>query len=88
MRSDFIEYAGTYVIHCHRLNHEDNGLMVTINVIPEVSTYAVAVPGSNGKPASVQVRDGNGDKVIAYRHSVPGFRGHPVASRWPTSTAT
>ena len=37
---------GTYVVHCHRLNHEDNGLMATINVIPEVSTYAVAMPGS------------------------------------------
>ncbi len=26
MRQEFLEYAGTYVIHCHRLNHEDNGL--------------------------------------------------------------
>jgi len=77
LRSDFIEYAGTYVVHCHRLNHEDNGLMATINVIPEVSTYAVAVPGSKGKPATVQVHDGNGDKVIAFVTPFPGFEGTP-----------
>ena len=77
LRSDFIEYAGTYVVHCHRLNHEDNGLMMTINVIPEVSTYAVAVPGAGGKPASVQIHDGDGDKVIAYVTPFPGFEGIP-----------
>jgi FtsP/CotA-like multicopper oxidase with cupredoxin domain len=77
LRSDFIEYAGTYVVHCHRLNHEDNGLMATINVIPEVSTYAVAVPGVKGKPATVQVHDGNGDKVIAFVTPFPGFEGTP-----------
>lgn len=77
LRSDFIEYAGTYVVHCHRLNHEDNGLMMTINVIPEVSTYAVAVPGAPGEPATVRIHDGNGDKVIAYVTPFPGFEGTP-----------
>ncbi len=77
LRSDFIEYAGTYVVHCHRLNHEDNGLMATINVIPEVSTYAVAVPGSKGRPATVQVHDGNGNRVIAFVTPFPGFEGVP-----------
>ncbi len=77
IRQEFLEYAGTYVIHCHRLNHEDNGLMALINVIPEVSTYAVAIPGSNGKPASVQVRDGNGDKVLQTVTPFPDFEGTP-----------
>jgi FtsP/CotA-like multicopper oxidase with cupredoxin domain len=77
LRSDFIEYLGTYVVHCHRLNHEDNGLMATINVIPEVSTYAVAVPGSKGKPATVEVHDANGDKVIAFVTPFPAFEGTP-----------
>src|SRR5947209_14860926 len=27
MRTHFIGYTGLYVMHCHRLNHEDNGLM-------------------------------------------------------------
>ena len=77
IRQEFLEYDGTYVIHCHRLNHEDNGLMALINVIPEVSTYAVAVPGGNGKPASVQVRDANGDKVLQTVYPFPDFEGTP-----------
>ncbi len=46
MRTKFEDYTGIFVMHCHRLNHEDNGLMALINVIPALSTYAVAVPGS------------------------------------------
>jgi FtsP/CotA-like multicopper oxidase with cupredoxin domain len=77
LRSEFTEYIGTFVIHCHRLNHEDNGLMATINVIPKVSTYAVAVPGSPGRPATVRVYDGNGDKVLATPTPFPAFEGTP-----------
>ena len=33
MRTRFEEYTGIFVLHCHRLNHEDNGLMALINVI-------------------------------------------------------
>ena len=77
LRTEFVEFGGTYVIHCHRLNHEDNGLMATINVIPEVSTYAVAVPGSKGRPATVQVHDGNGDRVIETVTPFPNFEGTP-----------
>lgn len=42
LRSTFTDFLGTFVMHCHRLDHEDNGLMMTVNVIPEVSTIAVA----------------------------------------------
>ncbi|WP_457148721.1 multicopper oxidase domain-containing protein [Mycobacterium sp. URHB0021] len=77
LRQEFLEFAGTYVIHCHRLNHEDNGLMALINVIPEVSTYAVAIPGGNGKPASVQVRDAEGDKVLQTVVPFPDFESAP-----------
>jgi Multicopper oxidase len=77
LRQEFLEFVGTYVIHCHRLNHEDNGLMATINVIPQKSTYAVAVPGGNGKPATVQVRDNNGDKVLQTVTPFPDFEGTP-----------
>ena len=62
-------------MHCHRLNHEDNGLMALINVIPAVSTYAVAVPGAPGKAAEVRVYDGNGDRLVATVIPFPGFEG-------------
>lgn len=77
IRTEFTEYTGTFVIHCHRLNHEDNGLMALISVIPEVSSYGVAVPGSAGKPATVQVHDGEGDKVLATVYPFPSFEGTP-----------
>ena len=42
IRTKFEDYTGIFVMHCHRLNHEDNGLMALVNVIPAVSTYAVS----------------------------------------------
>ena len=75
IRTRFDEYTGLYVMHCHRLNHEDNGLMALINVIPAVSVYAVAVPGAPGKPAEVRLYDGNGDRFIATVIPFPGYEG-------------
>lgn len=80
LRTKFTEYTGTFVIHCHRLNHEDNGLMAIVSVIPEVSTYAVAVPGSPGSPATVQVFDGTGDKLLATVTPFAGFEGTPTVA--------
>jgi hypothetical protein len=75
IRTRFDEYTGLYVMHCHRLNHEDNGLMSLVNVIPAVSVYAVAVPGAPGKPAEVRLYDGNGDRFVATVIPFPGFEG-------------
>jgi FtsP/CotA-like multicopper oxidase with cupredoxin domain len=75
IRTRFDEYTGLYVMHCHRLNHEDNGLMALINVIPAVSIYAVAIPGAPGKPAEVRLYDGNGDRFVATIIPFPGFEG-------------
>ncbi len=75
MRTRFEEFTGLYVMHCHRLNHEDNGLMALVNVIPEVSSYAVAAQGAPGRSAKVDVFDGNGDKLIATVEPFPGYEG-------------
>jgi hypothetical protein len=75
IRTRFEEYTGLYVMHCHRLNHEDNGLMALVNVIPAVSIYAVAVPGARGRPAEVRLYDGNGDRFVATVIPFPGFEG-------------
>jgi FtsP/CotA-like multicopper oxidase with cupredoxin domain len=75
IRTRFDEYTGLYVTHCHRLNHEDNGLMALINVIPAVSVYAVAVPGAPGSPAEVRLYDGNGDRLIGTVIPFPGYEG-------------
>ncbi len=77
LRSSFDHFTGLFVMHCHRLNHEDNGLMTLVNVIPAVSSYAVAVPGAEGRAAEVKVYDGEGDKLIATVTPFPGFEGTP-----------
>jgi FtsP/CotA-like multicopper oxidase with cupredoxin domain len=77
LRMSFDDFTGLFVMHCHRLNHEDNGLMTLVNVIPAISTYAVAVPGSPGHAAEVKIYDGNGDKLIASVTPFPGYEGTP-----------
>lgn len=77
MRTKFNDYLGAYVLHCHRLNHEDNGLMMMVNVIPAISDYAVAVPGSPGHPATVKVFDGNGDRLMTTVTPFADFYGTP-----------
>lgn len=75
LRMSFDDFTGVFVMHCHRLNHEDNGLMALINVIPAISSYAVATPGSPGHAAEVSVYDGNGDKRLATVTPFPGYEG-------------
>jgi FtsP/CotA-like multicopper oxidase with cupredoxin domain len=76
IRTRFDEYTGLYVTHCHRLNHEDNGLMALINVIPALSIYAVAIPGAPGNPAEVRLYDGNGDRFVGTVIPFPGYEGN------------
>jgi FtsP/CotA-like multicopper oxidase with cupredoxin domain len=83
LRMKFDDFIGLFVMHCHRLNHEDNGLMMLVNVIPAVSTYAVAEPGSQGRAAKVDIRDNNGDRVVASVTPFPASR-EASASRWAT----
>ena len=75
LRQRFLDFTGTYVVHCHRLNHEDNGLMGIINVIPAVSSYAVASRGSAGSDTVVRVHDGDGDALLATLAPFPGWTG-------------
>lgn len=75
MRTRFDDFIGLYVMHCHRLNHEDNGLMALVNVIPAVSAYAVVVPGGAGKPTTVRVLDAQGDRLLATVTPFPGYEG-------------
>jgi FtsP/CotA-like multicopper oxidase with cupredoxin domain len=31
-RSRFIDFTGVYVMHCHMMNHEEMGMMATVEV--------------------------------------------------------
>jgi len=39
------DYLGTYVEHCHRLPHEDRGMMSMVRAIPHDPVVAVSAPG-------------------------------------------
>lgn len=77
LATKFTEYTGTYVTHCHRLDHEDHGLMAVVNVIPAVSSYALSEPGSPGADAGVNVYDADGDALLARVTPFPGYEGTP-----------
>jgi FtsP/CotA-like multicopper oxidase with cupredoxin domain len=51
-RSRFWDYAGEYVNHCHILQHEDNGMMEGIAVVPKASEadYILLEPGEELPP--------------------------------------
>jgi hypothetical protein len=39
MRSRFVDFTGTYVLHCHILIHEDRGMMQLVEVVPNTPPY-------------------------------------------------
>lgn len=39
MRSRFVDFTGTYVVHCHILIHEDRGMMQLVEVVPNAPPY-------------------------------------------------
>lgn len=75
LRTKFVEFGGTYVTHCHRLNHEDNGMMTIVNVIPAISSFGVATVGSPGSTSKVRVYDGESEELLAVVTPFPGFEG-------------
>ncbi|MGZ8780013.1 MAG: multicopper oxidase domain-containing protein, partial [Thermoanaerobaculia bacterium] len=34
IRHQFVDFTGTYVLHCHILAHEDRGMMQLVRVVP------------------------------------------------------
>jgi FtsP/CotA-like multicopper oxidase with cupredoxin domain len=53
IRMKFKDFIGPYVYHCHRVGHEDLGMMGVVNVVPADPTYAI---GQNpGRATRVRV---------------------------------
>lgn len=74
-RMNFTDYLGAYVWHCHRLLHEDTGLMVIVNVIPAVRVYAIAVEGSGTSDSKVHIYNEHNNQLIATVIPFPDFKG-------------
>lgn len=55
-------YLGEYVEHCHRLPHEDRGMMSLVRTIPRNSIYAVT--SGSGRDARVAVYRSRGNGIV------------------------
>src|SRR5262249_44638944 len=48
IRIDFEDFLGEFVYHCHRVDHEDDGMMALVNVIPQAPVYAIGANAGRG----------------------------------------
>ena len=53
IRVEFLDYLGTIVYHCHRVDHEDDGMMALVNMVPNQPVNAVGA-GPTGGPVAVE----------------------------------
>jgi FtsP/CotA-like multicopper oxidase with cupredoxin domain len=45
IRSRFVDFPGTFVLHCHILDHEDRGMMQMVKILdPNVKTNSLSMP--------------------------------------------
>lgn len=63
LRMKPLDFLGSYVYHCHRVDHEDLGMMAMVTIIPEVPIYLVT-PQSGGR-ATIEVYSGLDNRRIA-----------------------
>lgn len=78
LRTKIDDYLGTYVEHCHRLPHEDRGMMSMVRSIPHDPIVAVSRTGAGGSAIDV-VRTSDG-KVAATIPASPGSTGALAAA--------
>jgi suppressor of ftsI len=52
IRIEFTDFLGTLVYHCHRVDHEDDGMMALVKILPANPVYAL---GANPKQKSTVV---------------------------------
>lgn len=77
MRTRYTDFIGTFVQHCHILDHEDQGMMQLIDILrkrPKMAAHLPNVPGVGSGAADFSLPDGNGKL-----HSLNEMQGKPVA---------
>src|SRR2546423_1500670 len=66
LRTKIDDYLGTYVEHCHRLPHEDRGMMSMVRSIPHDPIVTVSRTGAGGSAIDVvRTSDGKVASTIA-----------------------
>lgn len=76
MRTQYTDFIGTFVQHCHILDHEDQGMMQLIDIVDPTQAPKAPV-ASLGQPGSIapdfELPDAQG-KI----HSLADYRGKPT----------
>jgi FtsP/CotA-like multicopper oxidase with cupredoxin domain len=73
VRMKFRDFLGSYVYHCHRVDHEDHGMMAYLTVVPNNPGDVVGAGPGGGPQVNVYNSDGSVQKkFFAYD---PSFRG-------------
>jgi suppressor of ftsI len=63
IRIEFTDFLGEMVYHCHRVDHEDDGMMALVKILPTQPVYAI---GANaGQAPRVKVTDPVTGAVVA-----------------------
>jgi len=74
IRVEFLDFLGEFVYHCHRVDHEDMGMMALVNVIPNTPYYAVAA-NSGSRPRVKVFNAVSGALVSSFFAYDPAYRG-------------
>ncbi len=73
VRIEFVDYLGTMVYHCHRVDHEDEGMMALVEMLPAQS---ILVTGAGpGGTAQVNVYDGVSKALLRVFDAFGAFTG-------------
>jgi len=74
MRLRFLPFLGTYVEHCHRLPHEDRGMMSLVRTIVKTPVLAIAAqhPGAD---STVEILHAVTEQKLATLTPFAGFQG-------------
>lgn len=75
MRLKFLDYLGTYVEHCHRLPHEDRGMMSLVRTIPHEPLMAIVTAGTSTSASTVRVANIRNPARDVLVMPFPGFTG-------------
>jgi FtsP/CotA-like multicopper oxidase with cupredoxin domain len=59
VRMKFRDFLGSYVYHCHRVDHEDHGMMAYLTVVPNNPVNVVAAGFGGGPQVNVYNFDGS-----------------------------
>jgi suppressor of ftsI len=74
IRIEFTDFLGEMVYHCHRVDHEDDGMMALVKILPTQPVYAI---GANaGQAPRVKVTDPVTGAVVGnFLAFTRGYRG-------------